>query len=333
MTEDNKNINEDDIAKRLDDMDQGVNTNTHKSVSNEADAMENTINKQGLGSVDMNSFGPATPEKSDTILGWHAVNLTDLPSRGKFYPADLRLHIRSAKAAEIRHFSTMDESNYLDMEEKLNSIIESCCKLETDTKRLSYKDVLEEDRIILLLKVRDLTFPEPENKIILKGKMTESNKQVEIELSTRYMVSNKVPEEIENYYSTQERTYVIKTRSAGTVRMHPPTIGVMQEITKYLKGRQEKGAEYDKAFIQVLPYLISDWRALNSKKIFELEIEYNGWDKRKFMVIYRLAERMKIGIETTLEKEIDGEIAKAPLDFPGGIKSLFIISDLAGELL
>ena len=51
------------------------------------------------------------------------------------------------------------------------------------------------------------------------------------------------------------------------------------------------------------------------------------------MVIYRLAERMKIGVETTLEKEIDGEVAKAPLDFPGGIKSLFIISDLARELL
>lgn len=331
MTEDNKN--EEDLAKKLDDMDRGVNTNTHKSVSNDVDAMENVINKQGLGRVNMNSFGPATPERSDNILGWHDVNLADLPSKGKFYPVDLRMQIRSAKAAEIRHFSTMDESNYIDMEDKLNSIIESCCKLETATKRLSYKDVLEEDRIILLLKIRDLTFPEPENKIILKGKMTESNKQVEIELSTRYMVSNEVPEEIEKYYSIQERTYVIKTRSAGTVRMHPPTIGIMQEITKYLKDRQEKGAEYDKAFIQVLPYMISDWRVLNSKKIFELEIQYKGWDERKFMVIYRLAERMKIGIETTLEKEIDGEIAKAPLNFPGGIKSLFIISDLAGELL
>lgn len=333
MIEDNKNMNEEDLAKKLDSMDNGVNTNAHTSTSNEADALEAAVEKQGLGSVNMANFGPATPEKSDNILGWHDVNLEDLPSRGKFYPADLKMQIRSAKAAEVRHFSTMDEANYLDMEEKLNSIIESCCKLESGTKRLSYKDVLEEDRIILLLKVRDLTFPEPENKIILKGKMSESNKPVEIELSTRYMVSNEVPEEIEKYYSTQERTYLIKTRSAGTVRMHPPTIGIMQEITKYLKDRQEKGVEYDKAFIQVLPYLISDWRALNLKKIFELEIEYKGWDERKFMVVYRLAERMKIGIETTLEKEIDGEIAKAPLEFPGGIKSLFIISDLAGELL
>lgn len=325
--------NEEDLAKKLDAMDFGVNTNAHGPILDDADDLEDIVNKQGLGRVDMNSFGPATPEKSDSLLGWHTVNLADLPSKGKFYPADLRTQIRSAKAAEIRHFSTMDEGNYLDMEDKLNSIIESCCKFESGTRRLSYKDCLEEDRIILLLKIRDLTFPEPENKIILKGKMVESKKSVEIELSTRYMVSNEVPEEIEKYYSEQERTYLIKTKSAGTVSMHPPTIGIMQEVTKYLKDTQEKGVEYDKAFIQILPYIISDWRILNLKKIFELEIDYKGWNEKKFMVIYRLAERMKIGIETSLEKEIDGEIAKAPLDFPGGIKSLFIISDLAGELL
>lgn len=333
MDNENKNMNQEDLARQLDAKDQGINTNAHQNVDAEADAIENVIDSKGLGRVDMSNFVPETPESSDNILGWHTVNLEDLPSMGKFYPAEFKLQIRSAKAAEIRHFSTMDEANYLDMEEKLNSIVESCCKLEAGTKRLSFKDLLEEDRIVLLLKVRDLTFPEPENKIILKGKMEESNKQVEIELSTRYLVPNQVPEEIEKYYSAAERTYVIKTRSAGTVRMHPPTIGVMQEITKYLKDRQEKGIDFDKAFIQVLPYIVSDWRNLNMKKIFELEIDYKGWDEKKFMVIYRLAERMKIGVETTLEKEIDGEVAKAPLDFPGGIKSLFIISDLAGELL
>ena len=51
------------------------------------------------------------------------------------------------------------------------------------------------------------------------------------------------------------------------------------------------------------------------------------------MVIYRLAERMKIGVQTELQTTHEGEEVKAPLDFPGGIKSLFIISDLAGELL
>ena len=88
MIEDNKNMNKEDLAKKLDAMDRGVNTNAHESVSNEADAMESIVDAQGLGRVDMSNFGPATPERSDNILGWHDVNLADLPSKGKFYPAD-----------------------------------------------------------------------------------------------------------------------------------------------------------------------------------------------------------------------------------------------------
>ena len=115
--------------------------------------------------------------------------------------------------------------------------------------------------------------------------------------------------------------------------MKPPTIGIMQEITQYLKDRQEKDQDFDKAFIQVLPYMQADWRTLNLNKIFQMEMEYTGWDEKKFMVVYRLAERMKIGVSTELETTFDGETVKDALDFPGGIKSLFIISDLAGELL
>ena len=145
----------------------------------------------------------------------------------------------------------MDENNYIDMEEKLNSIVESCMQMSSGKKRLSYKDLLEEDRIIVLLSVRDLTFPEPENKLMLKGKTEQGKRPVDIELAIKNLVPTTIDEEIEKYYDEKARTYVIKTRSAGEVKMHPPTIGVMQEVTNYLKDRQEKEVEFDKAFIPV----------------------------------------------------------------------------------
>lgn len=326
---------EEAAARMLESMDQ-INDRTanHQDTENVTATMLDAVESNGLGKVNMDNFGQARPEKSaDQFLGWMVLDQEELPSKGKFYPHDTVIKIRSARAAEIRHFSTMDENNYIDMEEKLNHIVEMCTQITAGEKRLSYKDILEEDRIVLLLSIRDLTFPEPENKLILKGKTEHSKVPVDIELSSRYLVATQVPSEIEAYYSSKERTYVIKTRSAGEVRMRPPSIGVMQEITKYLKDRQEKEVEFDKAFIQVLPYITPDWRQLNLPRIFSLEIDYKSWDQNKFMVIYRLAEKMKIGVETTLEMEYDGEIAKAPLEFPGGIKSLFIISDLAGELL
>jgi hypothetical protein len=331
-----ENLNpQEEAAKRALAAKDQINTTTQQEPTDTtADSMLNVLEANGLGKVNMDTFGQARPEKTaDQFLGWMVLDQTELPSLGKFYPHDTVIKIRSARAAEIRHFSTMDENNYIDMEEKLNNIVEMCTQITSGDKRLSYKDILEEDRIVLLLSIRDLTFPEPENKLILKGKTEHTKVPVDIELSSRYLVATQVPTEIEAYYSSKERTYVIKTRSAGEVRMRPPSIGVMQEITKYLKDRQEKEVEFDKAFVQVLPYITPDWRQLNLPRIFSLEVDYKSWDQNKFMVIYRLAEKMKIGVETTLEMEYDGEIAKAPLDFPGGIKSLFIISDLAGELL
>ena len=329
-------LNKEEAAAAMLEARDQINNPTANQHDNEEVVVDmlSAVESRGLGKVNMDNFGQARPEKSaDQFLGWMILDQEELPSKGKFYPHDTIIKIRSARAAEIRHFSTMDENNYIDMEEKLNHIVEMCTQINAGEKRLSYKDILEEDRIVLLLSIRDLTFPEPENKLILKGKTEHSKVAVDIELASRYLVATLVPTEIEAYYSSKERTYVIKTRSAGEVRMRPPSIGVMQEITKYLKDRQEKEVEFDKAFIQVLPYITPDWRQLNLPRIFSLEVDYKSWDQNKFMVIYRLAEKMKIGVETTLEMEYDGEIAKAPLDFPGGIKSLFIISDLAGELL
>ena len=332
----NKNkISDEDLARfaELDAKENAMRGNSQPDVVEDVEAVEEVLDKKGLGSVSMANFSPQKADSSDSILGWMLLDQTTLPSSGKFYPADCVIKIRSARAKEIRHFSTMDENNYIDMEDKLNAIVESCTQLTAPGQRITYRDLLEEDRIVILLSIRDLTFPEPENKLVLKGKTEKTKRSVDIELTTKYLVPTNVPDEIEKYYDANERTYVIQTRSAGTVRMRPPSIGSMQKITTYLKDRQEKDVEFDKAFVQVLPYIQPNYQELSLTKIFQLEVEYKGWDERKFMIIYRLAEKMKIGVETSLEMEFDGEIAKAPLDFPGGIKSLFIISDLAGELL
>ncbi len=320
------------MAKALEAKD-AINNPTPKSNEGTAADMESVVDKGGLGRVNMANFTPEKAQSSDSALGWHVLDQVTLPSMGKFYPADSVIKIRSAKAAEIRHFSTMDENNYIDMEEKLNSVVESCAQMTSGNKRLSYKDILEEDRIVLLLSIRDLTFPEPENKLMLNGKSEKTKKKIDLELAVKNLVPSIIDEEIEKYYDDKKRTYVIKTRSAGEIIMAPPTIGVMQEVTQYLKDRNEKELDFDKAFIQVLPYIQGDWRTLSLTKIFQLEIDYKAWDQKKFMIVYRLAERMRIGVQATLEATVDGEVVKAPLEFPGGIKSLFIISDLAGELL
>ena len=167
MSEEN-NYNEEEMAKFLEQKEnerRAAEAANYQPVNAEVESMEETIDKNGLGRVNMDNFGPMKAEKPDIVLGWHELPLDSLPSRGRFYPADTSIKIRSAKVAEIRHFSTMDENNLLDIDEKLNAIVESCTQVSSRTTRVSFKDLLEEDRFILILSIRDLTFPEPESSL------------------------------------------------------------------------------------------------------------------------------------------------------------------------
>ena len=304
---------------------------------NEGGAFQNPmidqIKSEGLGSVDMDRFGPDQARSAKEILGWMAMDLKALPSRGKYYPSDALLQIRSARVNEIRYFSTVDESNLIDVEDKLNYIVSNCVQFKSGKKLLSSKDICEEDRIFVLLSIRDLTFPEPENKLIFKSR-NKQGEEVDIELKSEYFQTTDIPEEIENYYDESLRAYKIRTKSAGEVIMRPPSIGIMTQVTEYIKEKEQNKKPWDRAFMQVFPYIQLDWRGMDEKRIFAAEIEFKSWDERKYMVIYRLAEKMKIGASAELVANIAGEEVRAQIDnFPGGIKSLFVIQDLSGELL
>lgn len=297
-----------------------------------ASVIEAEIESNGLGSVNMDKFGPEKATNSDIHLGWYQLNLEELPSRGRFYPTDMSIKIRSAKVAEIRQFSTMDENNILDIDEKLNSIVQSCTMVSSKTSRVSFKDICEEDRFFLILSIRDLTFPEPENALKVEFTAPSGNSH-EIEIKRDYFRYFEIPAEIEKYYNSELRGFLVQTRSYGEIFMKPPSIGIMQEITKYIKDRQEKGINIDQSLIQIIPFITTDWRSFNQKKIFDLEIDMNGWDNKKYTLLYRLAEKMKIGIQPEMQVIVEDEEASVPINFRDGIKSIFIIQDFTGELL
>ena len=321
------NRNSEELARELEARERQASTPSDQTAS-----MEEAIDKQGLGSVNMDKFKPDSATAPDLALGWHEIPMDSLPSEGRFYPVDMSIKIRAAKVAEIRHFSTIDENNLLDVDDKLNAIVESCTMVSSRSERVSFKDICEEDRFILILSIRDLTFPEPENSLKVDWE-DRNGKSHEIEIKREYFDYFRIPEDIEKYYDAEARGYVIRTRTYGEIFMKPPSIGVMQEITKYIKERRDKGQEIDQSLIQVAPYVATDWRRFNQKRLFELEVEMNGWDNKKYLLLYKLAEKVKVGIKPEMNLTVEGEEASIPINFRDGIKSLFIVQDIAGELL
>jgi hypothetical protein len=299
-----------------------------------------------LGKVDMTRgsgiTSPDDPEikRIQELAGHIRLDLSQLPSGGRFYREDFEIHIRAARVGEVRDFSTVDEENLKDVDDKLNSVLVSCTKIMYGSQKGSYRDLLEEDRIYVILSIRELTFKNGEAKIMMpvgrKKCATPSCKaQDNVELKTENLQFNNVEELIERYYDNVNRCYTVPTKNHGELTLAPPTIGVMRAITDYVRKREEENKSWDRSSIAILPYIQREWRGFNDREIFSAMTAFQGWDTGKYSLVYRLIEKMKIGIKPEFVypcQSCGGEVT-VPLSFPGGIKSLFIIQDISSELL
>ncbi len=299
-----------------------------------------------LGKVDTSRGSGVTsiddPEiqRIQSLTGYVKLDLSIFPSGGQFYREDFEIHIRAARVGEIREFSTLDEENILDVDEKLNSLLVNCTKIMYGNQRGSYRDVLEEDRIYLILSIRELTFKDGENKLMMpvgkkNCKTGTCKSQESVELRTGNLQFNDKDDLLEKYYDYENKCFTIPTKSHGSLTIAPPTIGVMRAITDWIRKREEENKPWDKSSLGILPYIQREWRGFNDKEIFSAITNFQGWDASKFSVIYRLVEKAKIGVkpEFAFPCESCGEEVAVPLTFPGGIKALFIIQDISSELL
>lgn len=300
-----------------------------------ANKIKDLTGKEGLGNV--KHMKSESELNSDMLLGWHPIHVEDLPSSGRFYNDGIKINIRAAKVAEIRHWSTLNERDLYDIDDKINHIIQNCTRISHEKRMLSWKDILEEDRFYIILAIRDLTFKDGENKISVSDQCPHCGTQNKFEINTSTLQKSELDEDIEKYYDPVEKLYNIKTKSYGVIKMKPPTIGVMQVVTKYIEEKQRNNAYYDKSHLQLFPYLHREWRGLKDKSIFDAEVDFQGWDEKKYMLIYRIAEKMRVGIQPELKQSCTGcaEEVTARIDFQDGIKSIFIptISDITTELL
>lgn len=275
-------------------------------------------------------------------LGWKNLPVGILPSRGLFYPEETQIAIRPAEVKEIRLFSTIDEGDMLDLDQKLNLILESCSRIKFGSYGVvTYKDLKQEDRFFIIMAIRDLTFIKGENRIIITPKKkcsSEGCPGIEaIELRTGVLSNYELDPQLMKYYSTDERRFVFPIRRIGKViKMSVPSIGVSKIITDWVRKQVKQNVPVDESFVKIAPFYFDDWRNLDDKKIKETMIDSNNWTKEEFSAYFQLAEKIKIGtklnIELKCDKCSDGEIT-APIYFPSGFRSLFVISDIFGELL
>ena len=265
-----------------------------------------------------------------------------LPSQGRFYPEGTRISIRAARVGEIREFSIINEEDPKDIRDRMTYIVSQCTKVYYGNTLGHYKDLLEDDRIVLVFKIRELTFvdgqssikiPVPEGACQTPG----CHPQESVYFDSSKLEFLKPGKLLEKYYDPVERCFNVETKNFGTIKLYPPTIGVTSVIADWIRDQQMENKKIDAALVDILPYTIKDWRGFTTKQVFTKITELAGWSIEKFSLVSRLKDEINVGIEfeiTDTCAQCGGEL-RIPVTFPEGFRSLFVptISDLGGELL
>jgi hypothetical protein len=290
------------------------------------------------------SFGKAQSyvDSPSFDIGWKNLPVDLLPSKGMFYPNGTKIAIRPAEVKEIRHFSAIDEDDRLDIEEKLGYVIDRCLRMDFPGEGVvSFKDLIQEDRFFAIMAIRDLTFINGENSIILMPKIkcesrTECPFTNGLELRTGALRSYQLDGKILKYYNPSTRSFIFDVKKIGkSIEMTVPTIGVNGAISDFVVYCTARNIDIDEGFLKIAPFILKEWRGLTSERILMRMRESDYWTKEEYSLYFGLSEKIKIGTEIDVKQvcPVCGKEVTADIAFPWGIRSLLVISDIFGELL
>ena len=140
-----------------------------------------------------------------------------------------------------------------------------------------------------------------------------------------------------SYYNSETRSFVFDVKKINKViEMTVPSIGVSNKISEFVINSGIKGLDIDEGFLKIAPFIFKEWRDLtiDSIKIKMRESDY--WTKEEYSLYYELSDKIRIGTNLEVKQKCpvcgDEEVT-ADINFPSGLRSLFVISDIFGELL
>lgn len=270
---------------------------------------------------------------------WKLLDLRSLPSQGLFYPEGTELLLRSAKTKEIRHWSTIDENDPLDIIEKINFVLNACTRIRVPGGRpLNYNDFLEIDRYHILFRLYELTFPNQENKLWANIKCKNDGHVNSTQVLSNNLKGFQYPEELMKWYSEEDRCFkIISEKLNETFFIYLPTIGIENKFRLKRQEDKKKGIEIDESFYEFGPYIIKEWRGLTNTMISDLKFESNSWPDNKFVFIHKFTNSLK---DSSLNKVISvcekcKDLTESHIFLEGSftVKDIFIISIGLDELI
>lgn len=287
-----------------------------------------------IGKVDV-SRKPDYDISSMPEMGYKPIVVENLPSKGLFYPEGTKLSIKPASVEAIRHFSTIDEDDPVTGEDSLNYILETCCKFQLPGKISSWKDLLDMDRLYIIYFIRDATFINGENRLKMEISCPSCGHVDLKEIDRESLNIFQLDDRLMKYYNEQTRSFKFTLKNGDEFEFYLPTLGVAKWIGTYIRTKMQNREYYDKAFMRMSMFLIKNWRTLNEATYKNMATDSYDFGHKKLSVVTGIVDIFHASLNANVTHNCsvcDTEVV-APLDFQGGVKSLFLYTDIFDQLM
>lgn len=264
---------------------------------------------------------------SNFDIGWYEVPLESLPTKGMFYPNESRLLIKPANVSIIRHFSTVDDTNPLELNDAFDYILENLVRFNVPGMPSSYKNLKDIDKLSVILHVRDATFKNGESKIVSDITCSCGHTDAKTLKWSDFEFFN-FNSELMKFYSSENKIFQVNFSDPmqSDVGLTLPSIGMRNFVQKYVTNKIRQKRSYDKSFANIAPFIIDDWSSIN-ESLYEQQLELSSeWTTHQFAAFVRIVDLVKKSTTSRIKHKCTscGAEVTAPSSFRGGIKSLFI---------
>ena len=259
-------------------------------------------------------------------IGWLKIPIDSLPTGGMFYPDGFEISIRAARGEEIKHWSTMNDQDINQLsrvDDILNYMIEKCCSVKNPQYPGNcWKDLKNVDRFYILLAIKEFTFLNGENEL-----MVPISEGKEIPVVKEMIDFIKIPDEIMKFYNSDDKCFHFNVN--GTLmKIHIPSLGVNEWLKKYAAQKINAKEGYDEDFLTYAPMLIRDFRGLTQSSYEELVASSRLWGVKEWSVVSHVTTLLGNASEPKIKYvNEDGAEVEIPLTFRGGMRNIFILSN------
>jgi hypothetical protein len=234
--------------------------------------------------------------------------------------------VRPAQVKEIQSYSMVDDSNFYDVVEKMNDMLQACVRIKyPDGKMASFLEIKDQDRLFLIFLIRELTFQQG-NSLAVTAKCTCGN-DIKIELNRKSFVFHEIDEKLERFFNHSSRSYEFKVINGKTFEVTPPNIGLQKSFTDFIIRENNEKRTPNLAFLKIIPFMMGGRTNITYDGVKAKVKEFEEMDDISFQFLNAAVNKMTFGIKELKGICECGEEVHTDMQFPDGAAGIFVISD------